>query len=114
MKPQFVCLAVIHCLIWAFILLAFLSKKTAYMNLYYIIPFVYIIHMFPLHFINEAKRQMYPDDWEQRTDVVYDSMGIPGKFVKLQHKLEDNCFGSPISPQGMLIFGAITSAWVLK
>jgi hypothetical protein len=41
-------------------------------------------------------------------------MGLPGKFLKLQHKLENNCFGSPISPQGMLIFGAISSAWALK
>ena len=54
---------------------------------------------------------MYPDVWEERTTTVYDSMGLPGKFLKLQHKLENNCFGSP---QGMLIFGAISSAWALK
>lgn len=114
MKPQFLFLAILHICIWAFVLLAFLNTEIARLNLYYIVPLIYLIHVFPLHFINEAKRQMYPDDWEERTTTVYDSMGLPGKFLKLQHKLENNCFGSPISPQGMLIFGAISSAWALK
>ena len=28
--------------------------------------------------------------------------------------LDKKCFGNPIGPQGMLILGAITSAWALK
>jgi hypothetical protein len=70
--------------------------------------------MFPIHFINESKRSMYPSDWEERTDELVHNMGLPGKFVDLQKRLEPSCFQSPLSPQGMLLFGAITSAWVLK
>ena len=114
MKPQFIFLAILHICIWLFVMLAFLNPKTARLNLYYIVPFIYLIHVFPLHFINEAKRQMYPDDWEERANSICNSMVLPGKFIKLQDFLENFCFKSPLSPQGMLIFGAISSAWVIK
>lgn len=113
-KPQFILLALVHTFIWVFVLLAFINSSTAKINLYYLIPLIYILHIFPLHFINEAKQAMYPYDWKERADEINNSMGIPGKFVKLQKSLDKECFANPISPQGMLLFGAITSAWVLK
>ena len=113
MKPQFVFLAILHICIWLFVMLAFLNPTTARINLYYIVPLIYLIHVFPFHFINEAKRQMYPDDWEERTNSICDSIGL-GKFRKLCDLLENFCFANPLSPQGMLIFGAISSAWVIK
>ena len=114
MKPQFLFMAALHVLIWIFVMFAFLNPKTARLNLYYVVPLIYVLHVFPLHFINEAKRQMYPSDWEDRTVTVYDAMVLPGQFLKAQNNLEKKCFASPISPQGMLIFGAITSAWAIK
>ena len=114
MKPAFIFLSLLHIFVWIFVLFAFFNKRTAAINLYYIIPIIYILHIFPFHFINEMKKQQYPNDWEERADIVCDSLYIPGKFVKLQKKLDDTCFGNPIGHQGMLIFGALTSAWALK
>lgn len=114
MKLAFLLLVFLHIFIWVYVLLAFLNPKTAYLNLYYVIPCIYILHTFPFHFINKVKQGLYPSDWEERTDKLVHSMGIPGTFVDLQKSLEEKCFQSPISPQGMLLFGAITSALVLK
>jgi hypothetical protein len=93
---------------------AFLNPMTAKINLYYLIPFIYIIHILPFHIFNKTKEGMYQYDWEQRANKFNDSLVIPGQFVKLQDKLEKFSFCSPLSPQGMLLFGAITSAWSLK
>lgn len=114
MNPFFILLCLLHIFIWSFVLFAFVNPKTAKFNLYYLIPLIYIIHIFPLHFINEAKKQMYPNDWEERVDTVTDTLVIPGKFVSFQKSLDKKCFGNPIGHQGMLILGAITSAWALK
>ena len=51
----FIILVLVHVLIWVFILFAFLKKETAKINIKYVIPFIYIIHIFPFHFINKAK-----------------------------------------------------------
>jgi hypothetical protein len=44
-NPIFIFLWIFHILIWAFVLLAFLNEKTAYYNLYFVVPFIYIIHI---------------------------------------------------------------------
>jgi len=114
MKPQFVLLSVVHVLIWAFVLFAFFNKKTATINLYYIIPIIYILHIFPIHLINHLKERQYPDDWEDRANKLLDYMIFPGVFVKCQRFLDDYSFANPIGAQGMLIFGALTCAYRLR
>jgi hypothetical protein len=114
MYVLFISLCLFHCFFWLFVLLAFYTKQTAYINLYYIIPITYILHLFPFHFLNKAKSFFYPDDWEKRNDEVVYSIGVFKEFIFLQKYLEKHCFQSPISPQGMLIFGALTSAFRLK
>jgi hypothetical protein len=95
-------------------MLAFLNPVTAKINLYYLIPFIYILHILPFHILNKSKEAMYKTDWEQRVNDFNNFLVIPGKFKQVQDKLEKICFCSPFSPQGMLILGAITSAWSLK
>jgi hypothetical protein len=114
MNPAFIALCIVHIVIWAFVLFAFLNPKLAAVNLFYVVPLIYIIHVFPLHFLNKAKESMYPDDWEKRADMVCESLIIPKIFVDSQRQLETYSFASPISPQGMLIFGAVSSAWALR
>jgi len=46
MNIIFIFLAIIHVLIWAFVLLAFIDKRTARINLLYVIPFIYIYYIF--------------------------------------------------------------------
>lgn len=102
-------MALIHVLIWVFVLLAFLKKETATINIKYVIPFIYIIHIFPFHFITTAKKNIYPNDCKNKNNKILKILVIPYLFVKLQEKLEEFSFASPISPQGMLIFGLLTS-----
>jgi len=110
----FCSLCIIHILLWAFVMLAFLNPVTAKINLYYFIPFIYILHILPFHILNKSKESLYGYDWEKKANDLSNNLIIPGQFVKLQDKLDSFSFCSPISPQGMLIFGAITSAWSLK
>ena len=112
----FYALCIFHCLIWVFILFAFFNKKSAYINLFYVIPFVYIMHILPLHILETAKEKMYPDDHKERMDAFLEStpFGILKVYVDTQHRLDDYCFGNPIGPQGMLIFGALSSAYALR
>ncbi len=112
MNILFILLAIIHVLIWAFILLAFIDKRTARINLLYVIPFIYIIHIFPIHFINESKKQIYPNDWKERASNIEKYMIIPYIFKQIVNFFSFS-FQNPLSCQGMLIFGALTSAYRL-
>ena len=112
----FIILCIVHVAIWLFIVTAFLNKETAYYNLYYIIPIIYIVHMLPFHIINSMKENIYPEEVE-RTDKIKEMHGIlivPSIFEKVRDDFLSKCFFNPLSPQGLLIFGAITSAWRLK
>tara|TARA_Y100000590_G_scaffold171157_1_gene195776 strand:+ start:65 stop:427 length:363 start_codon:yes stop_codon:yes gene_type:complete len=105
----FFILVLIHILIWVFVLFAFLKKKTAIINIKYVIPIIYIIHIFPFHFINKLKKKIYPNNCKSENNKILKILVIPYLFVKLQEKFEDFSFASPITPQGMLIFGLLTS-----
>lgn len=109
-------LAIIHYLIWVFVLLAFLNIKLANINLFIVIPLIYILHIFPFHIIEKAKENTINNEQERNQELNNINKGfiIPYYFIRLQKTLEEKCFCSPISPQGLLIFGALSSAYVLK
>jgi len=107
-------ICIFHILIWLFILLAFLNKKLAKFNLYILIPAIYIIHILPFHLLSSLKESMYKDDWEEKADSLTSSIIVLGQYTDIQKVLDKFCFASPFSPQGMLILGAITSAYALK
>ena len=65
MNFLFIILCIIHIFIWAFVLLAFLNPKTAYYNVYYVIPIIYIVHILPFHIIVSLKKKIYTDDNEE-------------------------------------------------
>ena len=106
-------IALIHILIWAFILFAFMNINTASVNLFLIIPAIYILNILPFHIINIIKNKMYPNDWEEKASKVENCIFIVKYFRKMQEYTDKHCFESPVSPQGMLIFGALSSAYVL-
>ena len=56
-NPIFIFLWIVHILIWMFVLLAFINKTTAYYNIYYVIPIIYIIHIFPFHILENLKKK---------------------------------------------------------
>lgn len=92
---------------------AFLNKQTAEINLYYIIPLIYILHMLPFHVINILKEQVESENTYEKVKIVENNLLVVPIFVQI-NKLFANSFGNPLSPQGLLIFGAITSAYALK
>jgi hypothetical protein len=115
-ETLFYLICLVHVIIWIFIMLAFFNKKTAYINLFYIIPAIYILHILPFHILVSLKKIMYPETYENMNDTFLEnsSFGLLNKYTELQKVLDKHCTFSPISPQGMIIFGAITSAYALR
>lgn len=116
MNFLFIILCIIHILIWTFVLFAFINETTAYYNVYYVIPFIYLIQILPFHIIVSLKSKIYRDDEERhnKEDEVGNKLILPGLFKKLSNFFDNFSFYNPISPQGMLIFGLITSIYRLK
>jgi hypothetical protein len=106
-------LCIVHVLIWVFVLTAFVNKDCAYYNVYFVIPLIYIAHMLPFHILVSLKEKNDPENHEKRQKEFNEILIIPNIFTRITSKLEKNCFASPLSTQGMLIFGLITSIFVL-
>jgi hypothetical protein len=117
---QFVVLGTLHILIWAFVLLAFLHPRTAHLNLYYIIPMIYLTHILPFHILEHYEKQYCKDEDASGSETnayikvqAANILKIP-KYFFLLEKCFENSFANPLSPQGMLIMGSLTSAYALK
>lgn len=113
MKFIFEVLCIVHILIWLFIMTAFMNKNTAEFNLYYLIPMIYIIHILPFHIIVTLKEYIEPENSQEKVKEYENNNIIAIIYTKLS-KIFKNATFNPISPQGMMIFGAITSAWALR
>ena len=107
----FTVIALIHILIWVYVLFAFLfGKKYAIFNLYFVIPVIYLIHLLPFHVLIKLKHDMYGEELvKEKEKKICNLLIIPGYFMKLQEIMEKKTTFSPISAQGMLIFGLISS-----
>lgn len=116
MNIIFLFIYILHILIWMFILLACLTKKLAYYNLYYIIPIIYIIHLLPFHILEKIKSDIYTNkNKKEDTELnIRKILILPHYFILLSNFLETRTTFNPFSPQGMMIFGLITSAYRLK
>ena len=113
MNLMFLFVCIIHISVWMVVLCSFINKKLAYLNLYYFIPFIYIIHMLPFHILTNIEKNIYPTTYEQKFDKIKKFIIIGDLYEKLKKKLKF-CFFNPLSPQGMLILGSITSSYKLK
>lgn len=109
----FCIIVLIHVLIWMFVLLAFLNKSTAYINLYYVIPIIYVLHILPFHILNQVKQNIYEEDWKSKNDKILETMIFPKLFNDCRSYLENNCTFSPLTPQGIMIFGLISCIYTL-
>jgi hypothetical protein len=110
----FLVIASVHILIWVFVLCASVSKRTAEYNIYYVIPFIYLVHILPFHILSKIKQNLYSTTWEQRNSSINKIYIIPYYFEKCSEYLSKNCFANPLSPQGMLIFGLLTSIYQIN
>jgi len=115
MNLIFFCICIIHVFIWMFVVFAFVNKTASYYNLFYIIPIIYILHMLPFHILGKIKENIYKNKYKLKNenDKSFKILLFPLIHNWLKNIFK-NSFLNPFSPQGMLILGAITSAWRLK
>lgn len=113
MNLLFVLVCIIHITVWMIVLFSFLNKKMAYLNLYYFIPFIYIIHMLPFHILSTVEKNIYPNSYEEKFNIIK-KYSIVGKLYEKLNKKLNFCFFNPLSPQGMMILGSILSTYRLK
>ena len=111
METSFKIICLIHIVIWAYILLAFTNKKWALINIYIIIPTIYILHMLPFHILEKMKERIYPRTYLDKKEHFEKTLIIPHFFTKVTTFLEKNCTFNPLSPQGMMLFGFISSLY---
>lgn len=106
----FTILYLFHILIWAFVLVASFFKSTVKINIYLIIPIIYLIHLLPFHILEKIKLNLMNNneiDKKIKQDNIDFVLILPNLFSKLVKYLDKKCTFNPISPQGMLIFGLI-------
>lgn len=108
----FYTLCIIHVVVWLFVMFAFLNNQYARINLYYIIPLIYILHTLPFHILIQSKKHLVGENMEEEQDKFLSNIHLKWA-TDLQKYLEEKCFFSPLSAQGMMIFGALSSSYVL-
>ena len=113
MNIIFIILCLIHILIWMFVLLAFVNKNTARINIYIVIPLIYLLHCFPIHILIYCKKKIYKNSYLTKESQINKFLIIPNIYKNLQNSLYKFCTFNPISPQGMLIFGLLSSLFKL-
>lgn len=112
MDVAFIAISLVHVLVWAFVMLAWLHPQAAALNLLVVIPAIYVLHMLPFHTINSLKQRMHPGTWQADAESVQRALVVPDLVKRLESVFRSS-FANPLSGQGMLIFGAITSGWRL-
>lgn len=116
-------LIIIHILIWIFIVLGgIVSSEYTKLIIYKLIPFVYILHIFPFHLIVKTKLYIIDNnknnnEKEKSSSNILeeeeDKYVIPLYFGKFKN-IFSSSFGNPVSPQGLLILGYIINVYLLK
>ena len=103
-----------HVLIWSFVLVSSFFKSTVKVNIYLIIPFIYLVQILPFHILEKIKLNLM-DNNEINKKIKQDNIDyvliFPHFFSKLGKYLEKTCTFNPFSPQGMLIFGLIVGLY---
>ena len=119
-KIIFESLIIIHIFAWIFgIFGRFIGCNYAKINIYYYLPFIYFIHFFPFHIINESKvhyiKHNHPEVHDNGKFIKSheEKYVIPSHFDKLKN-LFNHSFQNPLSPQGLIILGFIINIYLLK
>jgi len=97
----------------------------AYYNLYYIIPGTYIVHILPFHILEWMKDAIKRNEPKAEEPAVVSEGAVPSEkpatvasslpsYSDIKSAVDKYSFANPLSPQGMLIFGAVSSAYALK
>jgi len=92
-------------LFWSFVLIAWIFPETALFNILFLLPLVYFIHILPFHPFEIVKNELCPDELKKSKE----SNTAKGTVNGIQDKFSKFCTFSPISHQGFMLFGFISS-----
>ena len=114
-------LILIHILGWIYVVFGgFMSENQNDIILYYIIPFVYIIHIAPFHVLVKTKLELIKNEYKgidiDEESILHDRENnfiIANLFYKLREFFSFS-FQNPLSPQGLLILGFIFNLYIKK
>ena len=105
----------VHTLFWFYMIFgSFISVAHARFILFWLVPITYAWQSLKVHLLVEAERYMVGSS--ATNDQIMTKMIelLPGSvhIKNMQHFLNENCFQSPLSAQGMIILSAIISSRV--
>ena len=92
----------LHMFFWIFVITAWIFPETALFNVLILIPIVYLIHILPQHPLNAVEDALCPDLFTKKNQDK-------GSFENFIRKTEEYCTYSPLTYQGFLLFGFISS-----
>lgn len=118
-------LIVLHAIIWLYVIFgSFIDNNHAKFIVYMIIPFIYLLHMLPVHFLNKLKKDELKIestiDLNKKLNEMYKTLNIPIireimiLFVYLKDEVFKNSVFNPLSGQGMLLLGMFMGIYNLK
>ena len=95
---------------------AFLDKRFAYFNLYYLIPLTYlsyiVFHGCVIHTAENAASTLATPEQNKPPPTIFD--GIFSTYANVEQHLKNRSCYNIFSPQAIMLFGIITSAYRLK
>jgi hypothetical protein len=112
MDLVFMLLNSLHTAIYLFAFFAFLTKETAFVNLYGTIPILYILQILPNCPMNTLKKKI-DSDYETKGMGVENTL-FGSIFANVRNYVGSISFRNPLSDQGFLILCALTSAFRLQ
>lgn len=81
-------ISILHILIWLFTVSGgFISATCANLNIFYIIPAIYILHMLNFHVLNEIKLKLLNSEENKNNNITSDN-NLCVKQCKLESKLK--------------------------
>lgn len=110
-------LAVVHALFWSFVLFAWTNPTWARLNVFYVIPVLYILHLLPFHVIQHTERGLMDGSEQKRKRVQDDVWKLAAPHLYFTEGwvagMNKHCFQSPVSVQGVMLFSLMSSIFAL-
>lgn len=104
----------IHVGSWIFILIGgFLNKQYAFWIIYYIVPFMYILQIFPEHPFETIKIKLLGKEKEKREKLYHPLFVLTILQKNLTEWFFKKSIFNPVSYQGLMIFAMIINTRIV-
>jgi len=102
-----------YIMLYVFVCFAFLDQRLAHVNLYYVLPVMYITYLLPKCPVEYAELAATGGNADERL-AYRQSNPVFSIWGALSDKVGNKTFARPLSETGLLVFGGIMSAYALK